>query len=106
MSIFLPNSMTHYVVIHYLSLEDVDLFHFEHQLSYFGFSWRKCQWIELNPYQYKPDLKVNLLNKSVTPAFTIIHLFSFFPLKAEHEENFCLMKNSNQNVTVTGMKTW
>lgn len=78
LSIFLPNSMTHYAVIHYLSLEDIDLFHFEHQLSYFGFSWRKCQWIELNLYQYKPDLKVNLLNKSVTPAFTMIHLFSFF----------------------------
>ena len=69
--------MTHDPVIHlfFLSLEDVDLFRFEHQISHFGFSWRKCQKTELNLYQYKPYLKINLLNKSLTPAsFTVIYL--------------------------------
>lgn len=104
LSTSLPNDMAHNPVIHFfLNLEGVDLFHFEHQISHFGFSWRKCQRIESKLYQYKPYLKVNLLNKSLTPAsFTVIYLFFFFPLKAEHEGNFCLMKNSNQNMLVTG----
>lgn len=96
--------MTHNIVIPHLRLKDGDLFHFEHQLSHFGFSWRKCQWIESNLCQYNPYLKADLLTKSQTPAFTMIHLLLLFP-KAEHKEKFCLMKNSNQNVTVTGMKT-
>lgn len=33
LSIFLPNSMTHNTRIRFLSLEDVDLFHFERQLA-------------------------------------------------------------------------
>ena len=79
----LSNDMAHDPVIHFfLNLEGVDLFHFEHQISHFGFSWRKCQRIESKLYQYKPYLKVNLLNKSLTPAsFTVIYLF-FFPPKS------------------------